>query len=234
MAEKSRKQVRQELDYYINKVIQLESKLKEIDKCKYYRVAVWGSKRMLPDSKYGKMAFEIARRLAWDGIDVVTGGGPGLMEAATKGLKEGQREAKTKAKAVGLNIQGGESANLYLDIKRLHPKFTSRLDEFFRMSMVFVVMPGGIGTLLELFYAWQLLQEFSDTKQPMILVGSDYWSGLIEWMKNYTLKWELISPKDIDIITITDSVDEVVSIVLQDHARWLKECSVNLSSYGKI
>ncbi len=232
MEDNRRKKLREELDFYINKVIELETELKEAEKCKYYRVAIWGSKRMSPDSKYGRMAFEIARRMGWEGIDVVTGGGPGLMEAANKGLKEGQKEAKTKAKAVGLNIKLdiGEDPNVYLDIKRLHPKFTSRLDEFFRMSMVFVVMPGGIGTLLELFFAWQLLQEFSSAKQPMILVGTEFWSGLLDWMRMNPLKLGLISPKDIDIVTVTDSVDEVVSIILQDHARWLSGCSLHMNS----
>lgn len=220
-------EVRKELDIYINKVIELEQRLKELEHCKYYRVAIWGSKRMTLNSKYGKMAHEIAKRLAWEGIDIVTGGGPGLMEAATRGAKEGQMERKTKAKAVGLNILGGEVANTYLDIKRIHPKFTSRLEEFFRMSMAFVVMPGGIGTLLELFYAWQLLQEFSKTNQPVIMVGSEFWGGLIKWMRDFPLALGLLDEKDMKIIHVTDSVDEVLSIIIQDHQRWLRGCNIN-------
>ncbi|MCS6985232.1 MAG: LOG family protein, partial [Leptospiraceae bacterium] len=187
MKKRSLKEVRAKLDEYIAKVIELEQELKDLEHCRYYRVSIWGSKRMTFESKYGQITYQIAKRLAWEGIDIVTGGGPGLMEAATRGAKEGQREAQSKAKAVGLHIQGGYASNSYLDIKRTHPKFTSRLEEFFRMSMVFIVMPGGIGTLLELFYAWQLLQEFSKTKQPMILVGTEFWRGLLDWMRNSPL-----------------------------------------------
>ncbi|MCS6962143.1 MAG: LOG family protein, partial [Deltaproteobacteria bacterium] len=80
------------------------------------------------------------------------------------------------------------------------------------------------GTLLELFYAWQLLQEFSKTKQPMILVGTEFWRGLLDWMRNSPLALGLIDEKDMKIVHVTDSVDEVVSIVLQDYSRWQEGC----------
>ena len=131
------------------------------------------------------------------------------MEAASKGAQSGSK----KTRSIGLHIELPFEAdpNRHLDVKRQHKRFSSRLDEFMRISHAVVVTPGGIGTLLELFYTWQLMQVKHIDKRPILLLGQDdMWAALLEWLKAWPLKSELLSEKDFSNLSLCRSVDEVL------------------------
>ena len=140
----------------------------------------------------------------------MTGGGPGLMEAANLGAKD----VKSKSKSFGLHIDlpFETSPNEHLDITYHHKRFSSRLDEFMRISHAVIVTPGGIGTVLELLYTWQLIQVNHISKRPVILLG-DMWNGLIEWMKSEPLKRTLMDDSDFDHIKVVQNIDDVVILL---------------------
>mgnify|MGYP001247484872 CR=1 FL=1 len=142
--------------------------------------------------------------------DIVTGGGPGLMEAANLGAKN----VKSKSKSFGLHIDlpFETSPNKHLDITYHHKRFSSRLDEFMRISHAVIVTPGGVGTVLELLYTWQLIQVNHISKRPVILLG-DMWNGLIEWMKSEPLKKRLMDGSDFDHIKVVQNIDDVVILL---------------------
>jgi uncharacterized protein (TIGR00730 family) len=151
------------------------------------------------------------------GIDIVTGGGPGLMDAANKGAKDGGQ----KSRSIGLPIElpFESDANSHLDVKRQHKRFSSRLDEFMRISHAVVVTPGGIGTILELFYTWQLIQVGHIKPKPIILLGGkDMWEDLLKWIKKWPLQLELMSKTDLDYLNICKTVQEVVDL-LEPHVK---------------
>jgi uncharacterized protein (TIGR00730 family) len=201
----------------------IEDRLKQLEDNRFYRVSIFGSARIKPDSEEYQEVYELARMLAWDNIDVLTGGGPGLMEAANRGLQHGKEERKTKSMSIGLSIElpWEPDANRHLDIKHHHLRFSSRLDQFMSMSNAVVCTPGGIGTILELYFTWQLVQVGHIKKMPIILMDKSYWEGLIEWMKNVPLERQLVSPKDIDPVLIVDTPDEVYEIISEDHKNYL-------------
>lgn len=175
----------------------------------YYRVCIFGSARIKTDTNEYKRVYELAAALAKRGVDIVTGGGPGLMEAANSGAKAGSSQSRS----IGLPIQlpYEVDANSHLDVKYHHRRFSSRLDEFMRISHAVVVTPGGIGTLLELFYTWQLLQVEHMNPKPVLLLGKDMWGGLLDWMRSEPLRRELIDPADFNHVVPVDSVDEVMT-----------------------
>ena len=157
------------------KIIQLNDIIADIDslltdlEVDFFRVSIFGSARLQPDSPLYKEVHDLAYNLALKGVDVVTGGGPGLMDAANKGAKDGGK----KTRSIGLPIQlpHETTTNAHLDVKRHHKRFSSRLDEFMRISHAVVVTPGGIGTLLELFYTWQLIQVGHINPRPILLLN---------------------------------------------------------------
>ena len=176
----------------------------------YFRVSIFGSARIESDSKEYKKVYNLAKELASNGADIVTGGGPGLMEAANAGAKEGGSDAKSFGIRIELPFESG--FNDHIDNKFNHKKFSSRLDEFMRLSHAVVVTPGGIGTLLEFFFAWQLMQVNHISARPIILVGS-MWRGLIDWIKQNSLKKDLISKEDFDNIYVVDNIQEVTKML---------------------
>jgi uncharacterized protein (TIGR00730 family) len=199
-----------------NKIHQLNDIIADIDalltgmETEYYRVCIFGSARIKPDSVQYKEAYNLAMELSKRGIDIVTGGGPGLMEAANKAAKD----VGAQGRSIGLPIElpFESDANSHLDVKHHHRRFSSRLDEFMRISHAIIVTPGGIGTILELFYAWQLIQVEHITPRPIILMG-EMWDGLLTYMKDSPLKNELMSAKDFDSITVCKSVDEAIKLL---------------------
>lgn len=177
----------------------------------FYRVCIFGSARIKPDSKEYQIVYDLASALARDGVDIVTGGGPGLMEAANRGAKEGSVASRSIGLSIQLPFEG--DANPHLDVKYHHRRFSSRLDEFMRISHAVIVTHGGIGTLLEMLYTWQLLQVGHIEKRPLILLGRDMWKGFLEWVENEPIRRELMSPSDMQFITVVDSVDEIMKIL---------------------
>ena len=175
-------------------------------------ISIFGSARTNSESEYYKKATLIAQRLTEEGFGIITGGGPGIMEAANKGayLEQGL--------SVGLNIDlpFEQSHNAYIDPdKNLdHRYFFVRKVMFVKYAQGFVVMPGGFGTLDELFEVLTLIQTKKITPVPVILYGTSYWSGLLDWIKNTMLgKFNNISAKDLELLPITDDIEEIVAYI---------------------
>jgi len=177
----------------------------------YYRVAVFGSARIRPgDREYAEVR-KLASRLTELGCDIVTGGGPGLMEAANEGAASSRGNGKKKTRSFGLTIAVPyEKANPYLDSVTAHRTFFSRLHHFVRMSQAFVIFPGGIGTALELLMVWQLLQVGFMTERPVVLVG-EMWQGLVDWMRREMVPRKLINAEDLDLVHLVGSIEEAAT-----------------------
>jgi uncharacterized protein (TIGR00730 family) len=175
-------------------------------------VTIFGSARTKPESKYYKLAEEIAYKLTQFGLGVITGGGPGIMEAGNKGAQKG------KGVSVGANIEleFEQHPNPYIDADRLvtFDYFFVRKVMFMKYSQGFVVMPGGFGTFDELFEAITLIQTKKIFKFPIVLVGKSFWTGLIDWIKEVVMEEEHnISAKDLDLLHIVDTADEAVKVI---------------------
>jgi uncharacterized protein (TIGR00730 family) len=183
-------------------------------------VSIFGSARTQPDNSYYKMAEDIAEKLTLKGYGIITGGGFGIMEAGNKGAHKGE------GKSVGLNIDlpFEQEANTYIDNDKLinFDYFFVRKVMFVKYAQGFVVMPGGVGTLDELFEAITLIQTQKIAAFPIVLVGKDYWSGLIDWIKNVMLEKEQnISPEDLDLFTLVDTTDEAVEYIDNFYSKYL-------------
>ncbi len=177
----------------------------------FYRVAVFGSARIRQgDPEYLEVR-ALASRLTELGCDIVTGGGPGLMEAANEGAASSRGTRKTRSFGLTIAIPF-EKANPYLDSVTAHRTFFSRLHHFVRMSQSFVIFPGGIGTALELMMVWQLLQVGFMTERPVVLVG-DMWRGLLDWMRREMVSRQLVNEPDLDLVYPVSSMDEAVGII---------------------
>jgi hypothetical protein len=179
-------------------------KMSQIGPC----VSVFGSARTKPGTKYYKMAEEISFKLTRSGYGVISGGGPGIMEAANKGAQAGG------GKSVGLNIElpFEQKPNPFIDTDKLvsFKYFFVRKVMFLKYSQGFVAMPGGFGTIDELSEALTLIQTNKIARYPIILVGKEYWEGLYQWLKNKMLVEGNISAEDFDFFKIVDSSDEVI------------------------
>ena len=173
-------------------------------------VTVFGSARTRPSDPHYKLAEKLGRGLAKHHLAVITGGGPGIMEAANKGA------AQARGKSVGLNIElpfeqkGNRFANVPIDFHY----FFSRKVCFVKYSLGFVFMPGGFGTLDEFFEVLTLVQTQRIPRFPLILMGRAYWKGLLQWLKTVEAG-EFISPGDLDLLTVTDDVDEAIKRILE-------------------
>lgn len=212
---------RERLRVTVAEYVRLDEELRALDS-RHFRVCIFGSARIpAGDARYEQTA-ELARRLALRGIDVVTGGGPGLMEAANRGAWDARRR---RARSFGLPLDLPsltEPANPHLHFSSAHKRFSSRLDEFIRLSHGVVVAPGGIGTLLELFYVWQLMQLDAMEPRPVVLLGVDYWGGLLGWVRSVPIEQQLADLRDVDSLHLTDSVDEVLQILGPAHDRFVE------------
>lgn len=182
-------------------------KLSKIGPC----VSIFGSARTKPDHGYYKLAEEVASKIVENGYGVITGGGPGIMEAGNKGAHI------ARGTSVGLNIElpYEQHNNPYIDNDKCldFDYFFVRKVMFVKYSQGFVVMPGGFGTLDELFEAMTLIQTHKIETFPIILVGSEFWGGLVDWIKDTLLTAGNISPKDLDLIHVVDTSDEVIDIL---------------------
>lgn len=187
-----------------------------------YRVTIFGSARARP----GTFAYEETRRVAGAlaelGCDIITGGGPGLMQAANEGTEGAGEPGKSVGIRVDLPFE--QEVNPFVELAFEHRTFFTRLHHFVLASDAFVVAPGGIGTVLETLMVWQLLQVGHIEHTPLILVGK-MWPGLIEWARGAMLSFEtpLASPEDMDIPRCVADGDEAVAIIRERHARWAQE-----------
>ncbi len=173
-------------------------------------VTVFGSARTQANDPMYQAAVETCRLLAQAGLAIITGGGPGIMEAGNKGAKMGG------GASVGLNIElpFEEQSNPYVEIPINFRYFFVRKTMFVKYAQAFVIFPGGFGTLDELFEALTLIQTGKITNFPIILFGSDYWAGMLSWLRNSLLLEGKISPRDLELMTVTDSPQKVCDLIL--------------------
>jgi len=176
-------------------------------------VSIFGSARTKPDHQYYQKAEEIARLLSDAGFSVISGGGPGIMEAANKGAFYGQ------SPSVGLNIQlpHEQHTNPYQNVSHTFQHFFSRKVMFVKFASAYVVMPGGFGTLDELMEALTLVQTGKTRVIPIILVGSGFWGGMIDWFKQALLAEGMIAPEDMDLIHLIDEPEAVVAAIFKHY-----------------
>jgi uncharacterized protein (TIGR00730 family) len=185
--------------------------LRDVD----YAVSVFGSARVGEGEQEYELARSIARDLSELGFTIITGGGPGVMEAANRGAQEGG------SLSVGLNIElpFEQHENLYLDRELTCHYFFTRKLFFVRYAIGFVVFPGGFGTLDELFEALTLSQTDRMRHFPIVLVGSDYWGDLVDWMRRILVTRGMISPEDMDLFTVCDDADGVSAAIFDGAER---------------
>jgi uncharacterized protein (TIGR00730 family) len=190
-------------------------KLSKIGPC----VSIFGSARTPNDNKYYKIAEEIARLLTDRGYGVISGGGPGIMEAANKGAYE------NGGKSVGLNIElpFEQFHNKYIDRDKVleFDYFFIRKVMFMKYSQGFIVLPGGFGTMDEMFEAITLIQTGKIARFPIVLVGSEYWGGLMHWVENHMLDAKNISPEDLNLYQIVDTAEEAAEQIFTFYNKYV-------------
>ena len=195
---------------------------KELAK-KHFRVTIFGSARINKGDTRFNQVKSLAKMLGEKGIDIVTGGGPGLMQAASIGHNLGMKISKKESHSIGLLIKlpREQKTAEFLNIKKEFYKFSNRLDDFMELSNVFVVAPGGIGTTLELFYTLQLIQVKQTCNVPVILLGK-MWSPLIKWMENYPIKNKLMNKEDLNSVFLAKNSEEAMKMITQAHEHYKK------------
>jgi uncharacterized protein (TIGR00730 family) len=187
-----------------------------------YRVTIFGSARIKPGSEVYESVKQLSAELTKLGCDIMSGGGPGLMQAANEGANSIAPEAAHRSVGIRVALPFEQEVNPFVGKAYEHRTFFSRLHHFMIISDAFVIVPGGIGTLLELSIAWQLLQVQKLYNTPLILVGK-MWSGLVEWARETMLKEgnELVSPIDLTIPKCVKTVEETVALIRQSRDAWL-------------
>jgi uncharacterized protein (TIGR00730 family) len=173
-------------------------------------ISVFGSARTTPEHPSYALAEEAGRKLAEAGFAVITGGGPGIMEAANKGASE----AGGVSVGLGIELPFESGLNAWVDVGINFRYFFARKTMFVKYAQGFVVLPGGLGTFDELFEALTLVQTQKVTSFPIVLMGVDYWSGLLAWMRDTVLAEGKINPQDLDMVTLTDDVEEAVAMMV--------------------
>lgn len=182
-------------------------------------VSIFGSARTKTDSPYYHKTIEISQKLAQAGFSIISGGGPGIMEAANKGCFE------AGGTSIGLNIKlpHEQSDNPFQSQSIYFKYFVSRKTTFFMNSSGYIILPGGFGTLDELFEALTLIQTRKAHKAPIIFVGSEFWDGLLQWIKKQLLENNYISPNDINLFVVEDDPGRIVEHIQAHHQKNLEE-----------
>src|SRR5438067_1055307 len=212
-------EARDRLHRLVEEYLEAEAELKTLEGDEF-RVCIFGSARLRPEDPTYQTVRRLARSLGELGIDIVTGGGPGLMEAANIGVQEA-KHAGTLSYGLPIALPAArEAANKHLDIKSEHRRFSSRLDEFMRLSHAVIVAPGGVGTLLELVYVWQLIQVRLIERRTIVLLQRSFWEGLLAWMRKEMLGRGFVGPGDFDFVHIVDTPAEALELIRVDLERF--------------
>lgn len=174
-------------------------------------VSIFGSARTVEGENYYEIARDTAKKITEEGFGVITGGGPGIMEAANKGAQEGGG----KSVGLGIELPHEQGLNQYVDVDYVinFNYFFARKVMFVKYAQGFIVFPGGFGTLDEFFEAMTLIQTKKINTFPIVMVGSEYWGGMVDWIKNTMLEDGTISPEDLDLFHLTDDPNEAVQII---------------------
>ncbi|MFT4694079.1 MAG: hypothetical protein ACI8TE_000978 [Francisella sp.] len=188
-------------------------------------VSIFGSARLKEGDKYYQDSVKLGRTLSDTGFSVITGGGPGIMEAANKGAHEGN------SPSIGLNITlpFEQTPNSYQDINLLYRYFFTRKAMFIKHSIAYIVMPGGFGTLDELFDITTLVQTKKKADMPIILYSTAFWGGLMDWVKTTMIDFGVISHDDLELLHLVDSVDEAIEIIANHYKN-----TYNSAEHAKI
>ncbi len=204
---------------------------KEIKK-KHFRVTIFGSARSIKGDDDYEMVRKLAFKIGELGLDVVTGGGPGLMEAANEGHQEGKKDNDSESVGLVIDLPWENKPNKYLDVEQKFERFSERLDTFMILSNLVVITPGGLGTCLELFYTWQLTQVKHICSVPIVLIG-EMWEEQIEWVKKHIIDTGRADEKDMHNIYICKSIDQVVNIIKKANKVFKKEGNSYCVNYKK-
>jgi uncharacterized protein (TIGR00730 family) len=189
-----------------------------------YRVTIFGSARARPGTFAYDEVKRVAAALAEMGCDIITGGGPGLMQAANEGAAAASAPERNRSVGIRVDLPFEQDVNPFVEQAFEHKTFFTRLHHFVLTSDAFVVAPGGIGTVLELMMIWQLLQVRHVQGTPLILVGK-MWPGLVEWARAHLLTTQppLANPDDIAIPRCVDTADEAIALIRRQHTSWLQD-----------
>jgi uncharacterized protein (TIGR00730 family) len=192
----------------------------------HYRVTIFGSARAKPGTFVYEEVKRVAAALAEMGCDIITGGGPGLMQAANEGAVAAGAPQHNRSVGIRVDLPFEQDVNPFVEQAFEHKTFFTRLHHFVLTSDAFVVAPGGIGTVLELMMIWQLLQVKHVHDTPLILVGK-MWAGLVDWASSHLLKTDppLANPADMTIPHCVDTSDEAIALLREHHAKWLRASS---------
>jgi len=210
-----------------NKMKNIKTIIKTIKEQKdaenYFRVALFGSSKIKKNDPIYQEIKELGKALAREHIDIVTGGGKGLMQAASEGHTKGRtgEEKNIRSIGIGVKLPWNQGFNKAVEYKKEFGTFSGRLDEFMLLSNAVIVAPGGIGTLLELFYTWQLVQVHHICNIPIILYG-EQWTGLLEWMKENPLNTKYLTERDYELVFHVKNEEEVIEMVRDLHKHWQK------------
>jgi uncharacterized protein (TIGR00730 family) len=186
-----------------------------------FRVTIFGSARIKRNHTEYKDIYKLAQMIGEKNIDLVTGGGPGLMKAATSGHKSGSKITKAQTIGLGIKLPHEQRINKNIDIKKKFTRFSERLDNFMLLSNAVVVAHGGIGTMLELMFTWQLMQVKHICNIPIILLGKQ-WDGLITWLKKEPLRREFFKNQDMDLLFHAKNSKDAIKIIDQSYKAFKK------------
>lgn len=199
---------------------------------KHFRVTVFGSARTKKGEKEYDIVHKLASKCGQKGYDIVTGGGPGSMEAANEGHQKGKADSSTDSLGLVIKLPWEAGSNEFVDKEKTFDKFSERLDTFMVLSNVTVVTYGGLGTCLELFYAWQLTQVKHICAMPIILLG-DMWEELMVWVEKYIIETGRADKKDLHNIFIVKSIDQAMEVINKAHEVFEKEGDDYCVNYKK-
>jgi uncharacterized protein (TIGR00730 family) len=193
-------------------------------KSERYRVTIFGSARAKPGTFVYDEVKRVAAALAGMGCDVITGGGPGLMQAANEGAASAKAPERNRSVGIRVDLPFEQEVNPFVELAYEHKTFFTRLHHFVLTSDAFVVVPGGIGTVLELMMVWQLLQVRHVDDVPLILVGK-MWADLVNWAKTHLLTTQppLANPEDMAIPSCVNTADEALALIRERHAKWQRK-----------
>jgi len=189
---------------------------------KRFRVVIFGSARLEKDDPNWNLIFDLARRIAEEDMDIVTGGGPGLMNAASEGHNSGDLGKHMQSIGLQIKLPKEQRDALHLDIRKEFNRFSERLDNFIDLANVVIVAPGGVGTLLEFFYTWQLLQVKMIYDIPIILLGK-MWLDLVQWIRIWLLENKLLDQEDLDLLYLVHDNEEALTIIKNAREKFQKK-----------
>lgn len=194
---------------------------KKMDSKGHFRVCIFGSARLKEGDPEYDIVYKLSKMIAEEGVDIITGGGPGLMEAASAGHHAGRKDGNTHTFGLTIHLPREQKTSQHLDIKKEFSRFSERLDNFMILSNVVVVAPGGVGTLLEFLYTWQLVQVKHICDIPIILLG-EMWPELIQWIEKWPLEHKLLTPEEMHSLFLADDCEEAIKIIRKAYSEFKK------------